>query len=122
MPKRGQLDSDATADSKRQRQYNGKPSSVKDRAARNGARAKLMQEGRVHKGDGMDVDHKNHNPRDNSKGNLRVRGESANSADNKSGYRKGGVLRKKSSSKKVSTFDDLTAKGSAAIAKSRKKK
>jgi len=44
----------------------------KDRAARNAARAKLMKEGRVKKGDGKEVDHKNFNPRDNSSSNLRV--------------------------------------------------
>jgi hypothetical protein len=45
---------------------------IKDRAARVMARRKLEKEGRVKKGDGKEVDHKNHNPRDNSPSNLRV--------------------------------------------------
>ncbi len=37
--------------------YQGRPDQIKKRDARNAARAKMMKEGRVHKGDGMDVDH-----------------------------------------------------------------
>jgi 5-methylcytosine-specific restriction endonuclease McrA len=37
--------------------YQGKPEQKKRRAMRNAARAKLMREGKVRKGDGMDVDH-----------------------------------------------------------------
>jgi hypothetical protein len=44
----------------------------KDRAARNKARRQLEKAGRVSKGDGKEVDHKNHNPRDNRPSNLRV--------------------------------------------------
>lgn len=44
----------------------------KDRAARNKARRLMEKDGRVKKGDGKDVDHKNFNPRDNSPKNLRV--------------------------------------------------
>ena len=43
-----------------------------DRASRNKARRKLMALGAVSKGDGMDIDHRNKNPRDNSRGNLRI--------------------------------------------------
>lgn len=35
----------------------------KDRAARNKKRRELLREGRVKKGDGKDIDHKNGNPR-----------------------------------------------------------
>ena len=38
--------------------YDGKPAVKKKRAARNKARAILEKEGKVHKGDGKDVDHK----------------------------------------------------------------
>jgi hypothetical protein len=38
-------------------QYQGKPEQIKNRAERNSARAKLMKEGKVHKGDGKDVAH-----------------------------------------------------------------
>jgi len=44
----------------------------KDRAARNKARAIMEKAGRVRKGDGKEVDHKNFSPRDNSPSNLRV--------------------------------------------------
>lgn len=50
----------------------------KKRASRNAARAKMEKAGKVHKGDGKDVDHKNSNPKDNSKGNLRVQSKSKN--------------------------------------------
>lgn len=43
-----------------------------DRAARNRARAKAMKAGKVHKGDGKEVDHINYNPRDNSPSNVRI--------------------------------------------------
>ena len=37
--------------------YQGKPEQIRNRDLRNKARAKLMKEGKVHKGDGMDVAH-----------------------------------------------------------------
>lgn len=43
-----------------------------DRAARNKMRRKMEKMGRAHKGDGMDVDHKNGNPRDNRMGNVHM--------------------------------------------------
>ena len=82
MPKRGQYDPNATADSIRQRKYNSKPSSKKDRASRNAARAQAMKDGKVRKGDGKDIDHKNSNPRDNRKGNTQVMSASKNRAMN----------------------------------------
>jgi hypothetical protein len=50
----------------------------KKRASRNAARAIMEKAGRVRKGDGKDVDHKNTNANDNSKGNLRVQSASKN--------------------------------------------
>ena len=38
--------------------YHASPEQKKNRAARNAARAKLMKEGKVKKGDGMDVAHR----------------------------------------------------------------
>jgi hypothetical protein len=38
--------------------YENSPEQVKKREARNRARAKLLREGKVHKGDGKDVAHK----------------------------------------------------------------
>ena len=43
---------------KENKKYSSKPKQKKNRAARNAARAKLMKEGKVHKGDGKDVAHK----------------------------------------------------------------
>jgi HNH endonuclease len=44
----------------------------KDRASRNKARAEAMKAGKVRKGDGKEIDHKDFNPRNNSSSNLRV--------------------------------------------------
>lgn len=82
MAKKGQFKKNATADSIRQRAYNSKDSSKKDRASRNSARADAVKSGKAHKGDGKDVDHKNMNPRDNRKGNLKVMDKSKNRAKN----------------------------------------
>ena len=83
MPKKGQFSPSATADSVRQRKYNSKPESKIDRASRNAARAEMASLGKVKKGDGKDVDHKDSNPQNNSKGNTRVLSKSKNRAMNK---------------------------------------
>tara|TARA_Y100000004_G_scaffold197424_1_gene272176 strand:- start:4542 stop:4775 length:234 start_codon:yes stop_codon:yes gene_type:complete len=44
----------------------------KRRAARKRARRFMEREGRVKKNDGKEVDHKDHNPENNSPSNLRV--------------------------------------------------
>jgi hypothetical protein len=62
--------------------YHGKPEQRKNRAGRVKARRLLMKLGKVRKGDGKDVDHKDGNPRNNGKHNLRVRDKSSNRADN----------------------------------------
>jgi len=61
--------------------YHGSETQKKRRAARNKARRRLEREGRTHKGDGKDVDHKDHNPMNNSSSNIRVRDRSANRSD-----------------------------------------
>jgi len=61
--------------------YHGEPEQIKRRAARNKARRHLEKEGRVQKGDGKEVDHKDHNPLNNSPANIRVRSRSANRSD-----------------------------------------
>jgi hypothetical protein len=60
--------------------YQGKPEQIRKRSMRNKARRKLMKEGRVRKGDGKDVDHKQpislgggNNP-----SNLRIQTDNAN--------------------------------------------
>lgn len=65
--------------------FQGKPSQIKRRAERNASRAKLVKQGRVHKGDGKDVDHKDHNTRNQSAKNLRVMSMHRNRAGNKKG-------------------------------------
>lgn len=88
MPRKGEFKAGATKDSIRQRKYNSKPSSKKDRASRNAARSEAMKDGRVRKGDGKDIDHRNSNPRDNSKGNTQVMSRSKNRAMNQYDKRK----------------------------------
>jgi len=60
--------------------YQGTSEQKKNRAERNGARATLAKEGRVHKGDGNDVDHKKamKSGGTNSSANLRVLPKSKN--------------------------------------------
>lgn len=58
--------------------YQSKPEQIKKRASRNSARSKMAKAGKVRKGDGKDVDHKNGNPKDNSSKNLRVQSKRAN--------------------------------------------
>lgn len=57
---------------KEYRDYQGTPAQIKRRAGRNKARRLMIQAGKVRKGDGKDVDHKNHNTLDNSRSNLRI--------------------------------------------------
>ena len=75
--------------------YQGTPEQIKRRSERNQARRKLEKEGRVSKGDGKDVDHKNRKTGDKSEDNLRVRSRSSNRAHggrvgNKQGKARGG--------------------------------
>ncbi len=58
--------------------YHKKPTQKKRRAQRNAARRKMTKAGRVRKGDGKDVDHKNRNTADNRSKNLRVVSKSKN--------------------------------------------
>lgn len=65
-------------DYKKEAKYHATPEQKKRRAARNAARRKMEKQGRVRKGDGKDVDHKNGNPKDNRKSNLSVKSKSKN--------------------------------------------
>jgi hypothetical protein len=82
MPKRGEFKKNATADSVRQRKYNGSEEQKTRRAQRNGARAKMEKAGKVRKHDGKDVDHKSMNTANNSTSNLRVQSQAKNRARN----------------------------------------
>lgn len=60
-----------------------------ERASRNSARRSAIRSGRVHKGDGLEVDHKNSNARDNSAGNLRVVSRKTNRSKKENSRRRG---------------------------------
>jgi hypothetical protein len=49
-----------------------------DNAARTRARRKLIKQGRVARNDGREIDHKDHNPQNNSPSNLRVVSKTVN--------------------------------------------
>lgn len=58
---------------KEYREYHGTPEQIKRRAQRNAARAKAVKQGKVRKGDGLEIDHVAKNrkgPLDN--GNVQV--------------------------------------------------
>ena len=57
-----------------------KPNEKKNRASRNKIRRKLTRTGIVRKGDGKDIDHIDKNPRNNSRGNIRVVAKKVNRA------------------------------------------
>lgn len=58
--------------------YHSRPEQRRRNAARKRARRKLEREGRVRPGDGKDVDHRDGNPNNNSRSNLRVKSASSN--------------------------------------------
>ena len=79
-------------------EYQGTPEQLKRRAKRNAARAELMQEGKVQKGDGKDVDHIKPLSKGGTgdKKNLRVK----TASDNRSFSRNSDHTVKKNASKK----------------------
>ena len=58
--------------------YHSKPAQKKRRASRNAARRSMKKAGRVSKGDGKEVDHRNGNAMDNRPRNLSVMSRVAN--------------------------------------------
>lgn len=88
MAKKGEFKKGAKADSVRQRKYNGSEAQKKRRAERNQSRAVMEKKGAVRKGDGKDVDHKNHNTKDKSSRNLQAIPKSKNRAMNQYDKRK----------------------------------
>jgi len=88
MPKKGQYKKNAKADSIRQREYNSSPEQKKRRAERNAARRHMEKKGKVRKGDGRDVDHRNHDTSDMSSKNLAVVSKSKNRAMNQHSKRR----------------------------------
>lgn len=68
----------------------------RDRASRNRARRQAEREGRVHKGDGKEIDHVDSNPRRNGPSNLRVVSRRTNRAKKENSRRRGSRRRKES--------------------------
>lgn len=62
-------------------EYHGTEEQIKRRAARVKARRYMEKNGRAHKGDGKDVDHRDGNPLNNGHDNLQMRSRSANRGD-----------------------------------------
>jgi hypothetical protein len=60
------------------KRYQKQSTQKKNRASRNAARNLLIRQGKVKKGDGKDVAHRNGNPRDNRPKNLAVSSKRAN--------------------------------------------
>lgn len=69
---------DPTRDYKAEAKAASRKDRVKDRVSRNRARRAAEKAGKVRKGDGKEVDHRNLNPRDNRPSNLRVVPRSVN--------------------------------------------
>ena len=63
--------------------FHSKPDEKKRRAGRNAARRKMAAAGKVKKGDGKDVHHKDGNALNNKRKNLRVESRSKNRARKK---------------------------------------
>ena len=60
-----------------------------ERASRNSARRAALKSGRVSKGDGKDIDHKDSNPKHNSASNLRVVSRATNRGKKENSRRRG---------------------------------
>ena len=58
--------------------YQGKPEQKKRRASRNAANRAAKRKGKISKGDGKDVHHKDGNPRNNKVQNISVTPKSVN--------------------------------------------
>jgi len=63
---------------KEYKNYQGTDKQKKRRASRNTARNRALKSGKVRKGDGKDIHHKDGNPKNNSKKNLVVKSKSKN--------------------------------------------
>ena len=73
--------------------YHSSPKQKKNRASRNAARAAMLKAGKVKKGDGKDVTHRDGNPRNNSSKNLGVLKASSNRSYKRTkGARKAQIL------------------------------
>lgn len=75
--------------------YHSKPKQKKRRAQRNKARRKMKKAGKVRKGDGKDVHHKDRNTKNNKRSNLSVKSKSKNRSFSRKGEKGHGSRRKK---------------------------
>ena len=91
MPANGQYKSNAKEASVKKRAFNAQPEQKKRRAERNASRRKMVEAGKARKGDGKDVDHRNHNTGDQKMSNLKMMDKSKNRAKNQhsASYKKG---------------------------------
>lgn len=69
--------------------YQSSKKAKKDRAARNKARRQALREGKVHRGDNLEIDHKDSNPSHNSRSNLRVVSRTFNRSRKENSRRRG---------------------------------
>ena len=88
MAKKGEFKKNAKPASVKKRKFNSTEEQKTRRAERNHSRAIMEKKGAVRKGDGKDVDHKNHNTSDKSSKNLGVMSKSKNRAMNQHDKRK----------------------------------
>tara|TARA_Y100000004_G_scaffold12634_1_gene13544 strand:+ start:11391 stop:13262 length:1872 start_codon:yes stop_codon:yes gene_type:complete len=88
--------------------YHGKPEQIKRRAKRVQARRDLEKEGRVSKGDGKDVDHKDGNPLNNNSKNLRVTSIAHNRSRNNNKGKNEELAKGSSGKKQLEVGTDLT--------------
>ena len=63
---------------KEYKNYQSKEKQKKNRAARNASRAAMQKKGKVYKGDGKDVHHKDGNPKNRKSSNLKVTSRAKN--------------------------------------------
>ena len=78
------------------KKYGSTKKAKKDRAARNKARRQALREGKVHRGDSLEVHHIDSDPRHGAKSNLRVVSRKFNRS-RKENSRRRGSRRSKSS-------------------------
>ena len=71
------------------RKFQSSAKAKAERASRNNARRSAIASGKVQKGDGKEIDHKNSNPMDNSSGNLRVVSRKTNRSKKENSRRRG---------------------------------
>lgn len=76
--------------------YQSSEEAKKDRASRNSARRSALKKGLVHRGDSKVVDHRDSNPMNNSKSNLRVVSRSFNAGRRENSRKKRSARNKRS--------------------------